>query len=150
MLPTFLDQTDFKNPTNPDNGAFQLGHHTGDHLFKWISERPEVLSQFSNHMAGYRAGRMSWMDSGFYPVEENLVKGARTELDDVFLVDVGGSKGHDLTELCQKHPNIPGRLILQDLKGVIEEARASALDSRIVPMEHDFFTEQPINGITPR
>lgn len=86
------------------------------------------------------------MDSNFYPVEKNLVEGAKTEDNAVFLVDVGGGKGHDLQELYQKHPKLPGKLILQDLKGVIEEATASGLDRKLVFMEHDFFTKQPITG----
>jgi hypothetical protein len=86
------------------------------------------------------------MDHGFYPVEENLVKGAKMTEDSTFLVDIGGGKGHDLQELRRKHPNLPGKLVLQDVKGVIEEASASGLEKKIVPMEHDFFTEQPIKG----
>ena len=98
-------------------------------------------------MAGYRTGRPSWMDRNFYPVEDNLAKGAKLEDDAVFLVDVGGGKGHDLQELHRKHPKLPGKLVLQDLKGVIEEAEASGLDGKIVPMEHDFFTKQPVIGV---
>lgn len=87
------------------------------------------------------------MDRDFYPVDENLVKGAKTEDDAVFLVDVGGGKGHDLQEFCRKHPKLPGKLILQDLKDVIQEAEASGLDGKIIPMEHDFFTVQPVMGV---
>ncbi len=86
------------------------------------------------------------MDHNFYPVEKNLVKGAKTEDDTVFLVDVGGGTGHDLQELYRKHPKLPGKLVLQDLKGVIEEAEASSLDGKIVPMEHHFSTKQPVIG----
>ena len=87
------------------------------------------------------------MDPNFYPVEENLVKGAKTEDKSVFLVDIGGGKGHDLQELYQKHPKLPGKLVLQDIKAVIEEAEASGLDEKIVPTEHDFFTKQPVIGM---
>lgn len=90
------------------------------------------------------------MDPNFYPVEDNLVKGAKTEQNAIFLVDVGGGKGHDLQELYRKHPKLPGKLVLQDLKGVIEEARASGLEEKIIPMEHDFFTKQPIIGKSVR
>ena len=99
-------------------------------------------------MAGYRTGRPSWMDPNFYPVEQNLVEGAKTEDDAVFLVDVGGGKGHDLQELHRKHPTLPGKLVLQELKDVIEEASASGLGEKIVPMEHDFFTKQPVLGMS--
>ncbi len=97
-------------------------------------------------MAGKRIGWPNWMDFDFYPVEENLVEGAKTEDDAVFLVDVGGGRGHDLQELYRKHPKLPGKLVLQDSKGVIEEAQGSGLDSKIVLMEHDFFTAQPVIG----
>ena len=146
-LPEFLQKAGFKNPTDSNNAAFQLGHHTTDHIFKWVSERPEVSTHFNNHMAGYRTGRPSWMDPDFYPVQQNLIGGARTGPGDVFLVDVGGSKGHDLSELYQKYPKLPGRLVLQDLPVVIAEARASNLDPKIHPMEHDFFKDQPVKGM---
>ena len=87
------------------------------------------------------------MDPDFYPFKESLIKDARTEHDTFFLIDVGGGKGHDLKEMCRKHPELPGKLVLQDIKSVIEEAVASDLDEKIVPMEHDFFTKQPITGM---
>ena len=146
-LPEHLSKSQYMNPGNPADGAFQLGHGTKDHFFEYVSQRPERLSQFQHHMAGYRTGRPSWMDRNFYPVEDNLIKGARTEHDAVFLVDVGGGKGHDLQELYRKHPKLPGKLVLQDLGGVIEEAKASGLDGKIDPMEHDFFAKQPIIGM---
>ena len=87
------------------------------------------------------------MDHGFYPVDKNLADGAEIVVGAVFLVDIGGGKGHDLQELHRKYPKLPGKLVLQDLKGVIKEAEASGLDEKIVTMEHDFFRPQPIKGI---
>lgn len=87
------------------------------------------------------------MDEDFYPVKENLVKGASTAEDAVFLVDLGGGKGHDLEELKRKHLNLPGRLVLQDLASVLAEAKE--LDPGIMKMEHDFFTPQPVQGNCP-
>lgn len=98
-------------------------------------------------MAGQRTRRASWRDPSFYPIDDNLVQGARTEDDAVFLVDVGGGKGYDLQELCRKHSKLPGTLILQDIEGVIDEAEASGLNEKIIAMKHDFFTKQPIIGM---
>ena len=86
------------------------------------------------------------MDPDFYPFKENLIKDAKTEHDSVFLVDIGGGRGHDLQDMCAKHPELPGKLVLQDVQGVIKEAEASGLDKKILPMEYDFFTKQPITG----
>lgn len=84
------------------------------------------------------------MDQGFYPVMERLVEGAGIEDQDVLLVDMGGSIGHDLSEFRRKWPDAPGRLVLQDLPQVIQGAKG--LHSSIEPMAHDFFREQPIKG----
>ena len=143
-LDQFLAKTQYKNPEDDVDGPFQYGHGNKDHFFEHIKRVPERLTQFNNHMAGYHHGRPSWMDKDFYPVEENLVKGARTDKDATFLVDVGGNKGHDLEELKKKHPNLLGQLVLQDKADVLAEA--NDLDPSIVKMAHDFFTTQPVKG----
>lgn len=43
-----------------------------------------------------------------------------------------------------KHPNAPGRLVLQDLPSVID--RIDQLDVSIERMKHDFYAEQPLKG----
>lgn len=84
------------------------------------------------------------MDVGFYPVQDNLIQGARTGTDEVFLVDVGGNKGHDLEEFKTKWPEVPGRLILQDQPHVLAEIKS--LNPAIEVTPHDFFKEQPVKG----
>lgn len=84
------------------------------------------------------------MDAGFYDVPSLFSNVAR---DDVLLVDVGGSMGHDLSEFRRKWSDAPGRLVLQDLPDVVAQAKAGQLHPSIEAMEHDFFTEQPIKGM---
>ncbi|KDN67897.1 putative O-methyltransferase [Colletotrichum sublineola] len=100
--------------------------------------------EFQNHMAGYRQGRPSWMDDGFFPVAEKLIQGADTSADAAFLVDIGGSIGHDLDEFCRKHPDAPGRHSLQDLPHVLSQVQR--IDNKIELIEYDFHTEQPVKG----
>jgi hypothetical protein len=84
------------------------------------------------------------MDDGFFPVHAVLTTGARVDAESVFLVDVGGGLGHDLVEFSQKHPSVPGRLILQDKQDVIAQIQGDLGD--IEAMAHNFFTKQPILG----
>ena len=70
-------------------------------------------------MSGYRAGKPSWVDPGFYPVEEKLGKGIKKAKGEVLIVNVGGGPGHDLELLRQNYPHANGRLILQDKHEVI-------------------------------
>ena len=94
-------------------------------------------------MSGYRQGKRSWMDSGFYPVNEKLENGSKKdEKDSVFLVDVGGGLGHDLEELKAKHADISGSLVLQDQADVIAQIGKASAGIKLTV--HDFFTPQPV------
>lgn len=65
--------------------------------------------------------------------------------DSVLLVDIGGSRGHDLIAFRQNFKDAQGRLILQDLPHVIE--KVPTLDEwGIEKMSYDFFTPQPMVG----
>jgi hypothetical protein len=143
-LPAQLKKTGYKNPANGTDCAFQLGFETPLHFFDFLKEHPEAASQFNNHMSAYHQGRPSWMDSGFYDVPA-LIKAVGEE--DALLVDMGGSVGHDLSEFRRKWSDAPGRLVLQDLPKVLEQARTMSLHPSIEIMDHDFFTEQPVRGI---
>ncbi|KAK8097505.1 hypothetical protein PG984_016644 [Apiospora sp. TS-2023a] len=112
-------------------------------VFGWMRSLG-LGTQLNNHMAGYHQGRPSWMDKNMYPVEERLIQGADTSSDAPFLVDIGGSTGHDLAEFLAKHPDHPGKLILEDLPDVIGEIQK--LDPRIERVPYDFHTEQPYKG----
>ena len=142
-LPTYLRQNGYRAPSNGEDCPFQLGFDTDSHFFKFLRDHPSHASQFNNHMSAYHQGRPSRMDAGFYPVSQ-LAQGLKHE--DVLLVDVGGSVGHDLSEFQRKWSDMPGRLVLQDLPDVIEQAQSMLLHPRIEATAHDFFTEQPIKG----
>ena len=88
------------------------------------------------------------MDPGFYPSEKNLIEGAEIQDNAVFFSGYRWRQGHDLQELCRKHPDLPGKVVLQDLTGVAKEAEAEAfgLDTNIILMDHDYFKRQPITG----
>lgn len=87
------------------------------------------------------------MDPGFYPVPA-LTQGTNITDQDVLIVDMGAGVGHDLSEFRRKWPAIPGRLIVQDLPEVISQTKTMNLHKSIKPMEHDFFTEQQIKGMS--
>ncbi|RDW64441.1 uncharacterized protein DSM5745_09852 [Aspergillus mulundensis] len=146
-LPSFLQKTNYANPTDGCHSAFQDGYRTDKHFFEFLKDHPTYGEEFNNHMTAYHQGRPSWMDEGFYPVP-SLTEGLNLGPEDVLLVDVGGNVGHDLTEFRRKWPNIPGRLILQDLPAVIAQAKwqNEATQKAIEPMGHDFFSEQPVKG----
>ncbi|KAL2812683.1 S-adenosyl-L-methionine-dependent methyltransferase [Aspergillus cavernicola] len=143
-LPAFLEKTNYRNPTSATNTAFQMGYDSDMGFFGHVQQEPITAKRFNNHMGVYAQGRVRWMDAGFYPVQEQLIDGTTIGKDDILLVDVGGSFGHDLSDFRRKWPNVPGRLVLQDLPEVVSSVKD--LHPSIDVMGHDFFTEQPIEG----
>jgi hypothetical protein len=118
-------------------------YQTDMDMFAW-QQSLGYGTHFNNHMGGYRQGRPPWMAPSFFPVKERLIDGAKNDPNAAFLVDIGGSVGHDLMAFKKYHPNPPGKLILQDLPVVIGQIKD--LDPAITPMEYDFRTEQPVKG----
>jgi hypothetical protein len=142
-LPEYLKSINYALPTSLTDGPFQAAHKTDLPFFGWLNQHPEYSKAFNSYMSAYRAGKPSWVDGGFYPVADRLVKGFDPSISDVFLVDVGGGLGHDLVELRKKAVPLPGRLLLQDR----EEVLATLPKSRYFEATaHDFFTPQPVVG----
>lgn len=141
-------KTGWKEPNSISDGPYQFGYSTELNFFEYLQANNPLGIQFHNHMGGYHQGRPSWMDAGFFPVQDRLVDGFDSDAEgSAMIVDIGGSYGHDLEEFHRKHPQVPGRLILQDLPIVIGQIQK--LDSRIERMEYDFYTEQPVKGMFP-
>jgi hypothetical protein len=65
---------------------------------------------------------------------------------EVALVDMGGADGSVLVQIRDMYPQLTGEFILQDLPNVIEKGK-DKLDKRVKSMPHDFFSEQPIEGM---
>lgn len=134
----------YEEPNNMFDCSLQHAYNTKNNFFEHLMANHPYGLQFNHHMGGYRQGRPSWMDAGFYPVQERLVEGFDAAPDAALIVDVGGGLGHDIDEFRRKNPEAPGRLVLQDLGPVL--AQIEELDSKIERMEYDFHTEQPVQG----
>lgn len=139
----FARKRNWRTPTNAKDTSMQMAYKMETDFFTWQQQRGYGPA-FNNHMGGYRQGRMPWMHPDFFPVKERLISGADTSPDAPFIVDVGGSVGHDLVEFKKYHPDHPGQLVLQDLPVVIDQIQE--LDSKIERQSHDFLTEQPAKG----
>lgn len=133
----------WRNPTDGNDTSMMYAYGTDMNMFAW-QQHLGYGSHFNDHMAGRRLGRLPWMHTSFYPVKERLINGADKDPGAPFLVDIGGNVGHDLAEFRQYHPNVPGKLILQDLPAVIGQVQD--LDPSIVRMAYDFRNEQPVKG----
>lgn len=82
---------------------------------------------------------------GIFPFESEL-KTMKTDDKTVLLVDIGGGKGHVTKKIQILTAAIPGQIILQERPEVLCEIQD--LLPGITTMEYDFFTPQPIKGMS--
>jgi len=139
-LPTYVAKNGYKDLTDPKDGNWQFAKKTQLQFFEWLNENPKELASFSHHMAGYASDRGSWID--VYPTERII---DNADAEGSLFVDVGGGMGQDTGKFQKKHPQGPGRLIVQDQPLVIANGKGK-VDGSIKMIAHDFFTEQPVKN----
>ena len=141
VLPQFLAETKYQNPTESTHTPFQKAHGTDLVPFLWLQDKPIYLNNFGTWISASREGQNIFLD--VFPFEKEITSNSKPETP--LFVDIGGGIGHQCVALKKKLPNTPGRVILQDLPPVIAHAMSA---EGIEPMVHDFTTEQPIKGIS--
>ena len=139
-LPYFLKERGFKNPTDVNDSNWQYWKGTSNNFFQDVGLNSAMASDFHAAMQCHSKYNLTpWPE--VYPTD-TIVSAAKP--DRALVVDIGGSKGHDLEKLRLRHPDIPdGSLILQDLPEVVGDVKA---DKTISAQAYDFFTPQPIKG----
>ncbi|KAK2834887.1 hypothetical protein FQN49_006813 [Arthroderma sp. PD_2] len=143
-FPRLLRENEYVNPTDPTHTAFHLGMQTSRDLFHWLQCHPRDLENFNSWMSAQRETHPTFLD--VMHCERELGQGHDDST--VLFVDIGGSKGHQSIALRKRYPELPGRVIVQDLAHVITEARQNPLPgSELIETEaHDMFSPQTIKG----
>jgi hypothetical protein len=89
-------------------------------------------------MALRRKPDLSWLS--VYPVVEET---RSWDPERPVFVNVGGGVGHQCAQFKEKFPDVPGRVILQDMPHSIAQALPTP---GVENMVHDFFQPQPVKG----
>ncbi|KAJ5247869.1 hypothetical protein N7468_002852 [Penicillium chermesinum] len=125
-LPEYFNEKGWKSPHDAHDGPFQFALGSSQHYFEFLSSNPYYGQAFNTVMAmPFRRRGKNWFE--FYPAAERLLV---------------SSAGEDLRMFHERFPDLPGKLVLQDLAPVIDSA--TALPERIESQSYDFFQEQPI------
>lgn len=141
-MPSFLRGTGYKNPQDELKTVFQTAWNApGVHQFAWFSKHPENLRFFNDYMATRRQPAVSWLS--VYPVLEELGDWKAFDPGRPVYVNVGGGIGHQCKQFRDKFPELPGRVILQDLPHTVAEALSTP---GVENMAHDFFKPQLVKG----
>ena len=107
------------------------------------------MRTFNNGMKSLATVGGVTRSAGPYPFDEELQNEGLTDTD-VTVVDVGGGRGQALEVIKAVFPTLKGRMVLQDLRDVIEDAKAGGLAGFIEPMVASFFERQPVEGLQQR
>jgi hypothetical protein len=144
IMPKYFKERNYTNPTKQDESAWFWRHQM--HYFEYLNSpgNEEWLEAFKGSMRFKTLLDKRWFD------EEAIVAGVfgnGVSKDEVLMIDVGGADGSDLANFRKAHPDISGRLILQDLPQLVNSLDASSLKAKgVEAMDHDMFSEQPIKG----
>ena len=108
--------------------------------FIWFPNQPERFAYFQQFMTVSRVGAADWLS--VFPLQQEM-GGWSAEPDKAVFVDIGGSFGHQCIGLKAKYPDLPGRVILQDLPQTLEHVRPI---EGVEIMVQDFYKPQVIKG----
>ncbi|KAL5341090.1 S-adenosyl-L-methionine-dependent methyltransferase [Aspergillus crustosus] len=136
-LPEFFREHKFTIPKEYTGSPMRWA--VGQSQFEWLAQRRHQQVLFNSYMSSRRQGKPNWFD--VYPVER-LADPPLSDEKQVFLVDIGGNQGHDLARFREKHPTLPGRLILQDLPAVVAGHEGEGVEA----MAYSFMDPQPVKG----
>ncbi|KAK3392886.1 S-adenosyl-L-methionine-dependent methyltransferase [Podospora didyma] len=137
--PLILKRTGYKNPSGELHTAFQDGHKTPVHAFEYFADHPEDLAHFNPYIELRRKSDLSWLS--VYPVGEETA--GLEDPERALFVNVGGGVGYQCAQFKERYPNVPGRVILQDLPhSIVQSCRTPGVENTV----HDFFQPQPVKG----
>ena len=129
-----------RTPREPHETPFYLAkNHT---LFDWLKKETVQRRRFDNLMSWRRREILRWYE--VFPVAKLTLPTLRSDFSAVLVVDVGGSQGHDILGFRDRYPNLPGRLILEELPETLRSI-SEPLEG-VEAICYDFFTPQPIQG----
>ncbi|KAL5347912.1 hypothetical protein ACLOAV_007323 [Pseudogymnoascus australis] len=142
-FPSFLAETKYQDITSNTKTPFQKGFKTDLTCFQWLPQQPKLFDAMQKVMTALQSS--DWI-SAFDAVNNETPAPPPSEpqpLEKPFFVDVGGGHGHQCVQLREKHPNLHGRIILQDLPQAVD--KLPPIDGVTITAQ-DFFEKQAVEG----
>ncbi|CAG9950381.1 unnamed protein product, partial [Clonostachys rosea f. rosea IK726] len=137
-LPDFLEQIGYTNPVAETHTAFKLAFNTDLNAYAWFGQNPTQLNHFNTYMALRRNPDSTWLS--VYPVAEEA---AAWPSEKPLYVNIGGGVGHQCAQFREKYPDLPGRIVLQDLPHSVAQALPTP---GVENMAHNILEPQPVVG----
>ncbi|BCS19622.1 uncharacterized protein APUU_20054A [Aspergillus puulaauensis] len=136
-LPDYLAESGYKEIVSNKECPFQKAFNTNQTLFEWMPQHPKHMKSLGHLMALQRPE--IWVDH--FPVLEQL--GDFPSAENTLMVDIGGGFGQQSKALRAKFPDLPGKVIVQDIPQTLAAAQPA---EGVEFVEHNFFEPQPVHG----
>lgn len=137
-MPAFLRAYDYQDVTDGKATVFQAAYRTDMDTYQWFSQNPEHKTALIRFMGQEQAVRGLWISE--YPFEHETKS---WDPEAPVFVDIGGNVGYYCALFKKTLPDVPGRVILEDLPSTIDQALKTP---GVETVGHDFFKPQPIRG----
>lgn len=149
-LPDYLASLNYRNPDDRHHSFFSFAEQTDLNMYEWLQGHPEQLEIFNN----FQTANAQLNEGSLQRVFKSLLvpdTGLATNLgqseqnnDKVLFVDVGGGRAESLRTFRRNHPELEGRIVVEDLPKVVEgQGSTGGVES----VAHDFFNPQPVKGM---
>ncbi len=138
VLPAYLKAHKYQDINDIKDLPFHQALGTDLAPFDWMKQRPEQIKSLGHVMALDEVH--SWVFS--FPIPAT-VGSFSPAADSALLVDIGGGMGQHAGFFKKQYPDLPGRIVVQDLPATL--AHAPKIEG-VEFAAHDFFTPQPIQG----
>lgn len=148
-LPDYLASIDYRNPNDRHNSLFGFAYQTDLNMYDWLQAHPEQMEIFND----FQSANAQLIEEHVQHILETLLAPGKIletssskfqqSNDKVLFVDVGGGRGEELRRFRKNHPELKGRIVIEDLPSVVE---GQEVEEGVEAIAHDFFTPQPIKG----
>ncbi|PNP73498.1 hypothetical protein FNYG_13148 [Fusarium nygamai] len=141
-LPDYLTEHKDKEVDDVRDGIFQKAFGTDLSIYEYLVHNPKLQGYMQDAMKLNQA-EGDWLS--VLPLEDEVKRWQSSDPDRVLFVDIGGGMGHQCIRLRDKYPDVPGRVILQDMP--ITVARIpKPMPHGIEAMSYNFDEPQPIKN----
>lgn len=137
-MPAFLRRTNYQDVTDAKATVFQSAYETDLDTHTWFPQNPAHEAALIEYMGLEENVRCRWLNE--YPFEQTT---QGWDPSSPVFVDIGGGVSRCCARFKERFPNVPGRVILQDLPSAL--AHAVHIPG-VEVLAHDFFEPQPVKG----
>lgn len=138
LFPDFLKEHGYQDVEDTADCVLPKAWKSNLPTFLHYQTKPDLFAQFNKYMKVQRLGMPTWMD--VYPYQK-LIQGLTPQQP--FFVDIGGGFGHQCIALREALPELPNKILLQDIAATLEHVIQPLGVDIIV---QDFFQPQQTKG----